>query len=95
MLLRPSKTSVTQVRVRLKIPAHYQNSPLISKLILNYGLIVNITGATLGEGNDGYGLFDLELKGPVDQIGQGLTFLASLGVTITGKANPTGDSWHC
>lgn len=84
-----------QLRVRLEIPPSHGQTPIISRLITGYGLVVNITGALLGEKTQGYGYFDLELRGTVHQIRQGLTFLESLDVTVLGKPGTSGDGWHC
>lgn len=89
------QTSVTQLRVRLYIPAHYQQEPVISRLISNYGLVVNITGAILESNSHSNGCFDLELRGSFEQIRRGLSYLNSLQIQVIGKPNPAGDSWSC
>ncbi len=90
-----SQSSVTQIRVRVEIPPYYQQEPVISRLIREHRLIVNITGAKLGKNTGLQGCFDLELRGTPPQICSGLTYLQSLGIKVVGKANPDGDGWHC
>lgn len=93
-LPRAKQTSVTQLRVRLYIPAHYQQEPVLSRLISNYGLVVNITGAVLENNTHKDGCFDLELRGSFEQIKRGLGYLDSLHIQVIGKPNPAGDSWN-
>jgi L-aspartate semialdehyde sulfurtransferase ferredoxin len=50
------ESSVNQIRLPVHIPLSYQQEPVISRLISNYGLVVNITGAMLGENVDRYPL---------------------------------------
>ena len=90
----PRRTHVTQVRVQIRIPSRYRQEPIISRLIVEKGLVVNITGAALGETTGSEGLFDLELRGTPEQIRQGLLYLRSLEIKLIGKPNAEGDSWH-
>jgi L-aspartate semialdehyde sulfurtransferase ferredoxin len=90
-----NQTHLTQVRVHLQIPSHYRQEPVVSRLISEYGLVVNITAAYLGETTAGHGHFDLELRGTAHQISQGLTFLSSLNLKIVGKPSTCGDDWYC
>ncbi|MFB2771195.1 NIL domain-containing protein [Pelatocladus sp. BLCC-F211] len=85
----------TQIRLRLYIPQCYQNQPIISQLISKYGLVVNITGASLEKNAGKEGCFDVQLKGDISQISSGLSYLASLNLKIIGKPNADGDSWYC
>ena len=81
-------------RVHLQIPARYRHEPVISRLISEFGLAVNITGAMVGSNTDERGYFDLELRGTVLQISNGLAFLKSLDLKVVGKPNSDGDEWH-
>ena len=87
--------SVTQIRLQLLIPQYYYQQPVISQLISDRSLVVNITAAMLGENTEKQGCFDLELKGTIPQICSGLTYLQSLNIKIVGKGNAFGDGWHC
>ncbi|RAM50486.1 MAG: hypothetical protein C6Y22_16405 [Hapalosiphonaceae cyanobacterium JJU2] len=88
-------SNITQTRLRLYIPQCYQNQPIISQLISKYGLVVNITGASLEKNAGKEGCFDVQLKGDISQISSGLSYLASLNLKIIGKPNADGDSWYC
>lgn len=83
----------TQVRVQVHIPADYRNEPILARLALRHGLTFNILSAML-DPSPRPGIFDLELRGGVEQIRAGLEELRSLRLDILGKANPDGDSWH-
>ncbi|MDF5710316.1 MAG: NIL domain-containing protein [Nostoc sp. S4] len=69
-------------RIRVRIPKNYHQEPVISRLISDYGLIVNITAAILGANAIGDGWFDLELKGTQAQIHSGLTYLHDLELEV-------------
>lgn len=88
-------SSVTQIRLRVHIPPYYQQEPVIYRLIYNYALVVNITGAMLEKNTAEQGYFDLELRGTPQQISKGLSYLESLNIKIVGKPNAEGDGWHC
>ncbi len=87
--------SYTNIRVRLHISEVYLHEPIISRLISEYGVVVNITGAMLGEKTNQKGYFDLEFRGNVSQIDYALSYLQSLNIKIIGKCNTAGDSWYC
>lgn len=84
--------SSTQMRLKVVISQKYQNEPVISRLILDYGLIVNITGANLVK-DSSEGWFDLELRGNIQQLQKALAYFQQLEFKISGKANPDGDGW--
>lgn len=83
------------LRLRVYIPPCYQQDPVISRLISEFDLVVNITGAMLGKNTGGEGCFDLELRGKQPQICRCLTYLQSKDIKIIGKANVDGDGWYC
>ena len=85
----------TTTRLRLHLPDSYQEEPVISRIISDFGLIVNITGAMLGEKANGKGCLDIELQGKASQISKALSYLESLELKIVGKSNTAGDSWYC
>ncbi|BAY07469.1 NIL domain-containing protein [Calothrix sp. NIES-2098] len=87
------KSQITQIRLCLYIPSSYQQQPVISELITNFGLVVNITGAMLGVKIGEVGRLDLEIRGSVSQISNGLAYLESLNLKIVGKPNAASDSW--
>ncbi|BAY24439.1 hypothetical protein NIES2100_42340 [Calothrix sp. NIES-2100] len=79
---------MTNKRIRLKIPKDYHQEPVISRLVSDYGLIVNITAAILGANAIGDGWFDLELQGTDAQIQSALNYLQDLSLQIWDETNP-------
>ncbi|MBD2205021.1 NIL domain-containing protein [Calothrix sp. FACHB-1219] len=77
----------TNKRIRLRIPKDYHQEPVISKLVSDYGLVVNITAAILGANAVGDGWFDLELQGTDAQIQSGLNYLKELSLQIWDETN--------
>lgn len=55
------KNRSTRTRIRIRIPKEYGDEPIISKLVSQYGLTVNISAAFLGASARDDGWFDLEL----------------------------------
>ncbi|MDZ8107666.1 MAG: NIL domain-containing protein [Nostoc sp. DedQUE12a] len=72
----------TNKRIRLRIPKDYHQEPVISRLVSDYNLTVNITAAILGANAVGDGWFDLELKGTETQIQSGLAYLHDLELEV-------------
>lgn len=87
-------SSKTQLRLRIYIPQRHLQEPILSRLITDYGLSVTITGALLTPGIQP-GRFDLELRGTLQQLQGGLSYLESIDVKLISKANSAGDGWHC
>ncbi|OLP17056.1 hypothetical protein BST81_16980 [Leptolyngbya sp. 'hensonii'] len=85
---------MTQIRLQIVIPGQHLQEPIISCLIAHHGLVVNILAAQLQPQDNEKGWFDLQLRGTVSQILKGLAFLEALNLSIQGKPNPDGDSWH-
>lgn len=69
-------------RIRLRIPKDYHQEPVISRLVSDYGLTVNITAAILGANGIGDGWFDLDLQGTSAQIQSALTYINDLDLEI-------------
>lgn len=95
MQISLQNSSLTQIRLRLYIPHCYQQQPIISRLISEHGLVINITGARLETNHKKPGQFDLELSGTLQQIRSGLAYLETLNLKIVGKPNTAGDGWYC
>ncbi|OUL21176.1 ABC transporter [Nostoc sp. T09] len=74
-------------RIRVRIPKDYHQEPVISRLVSDYGLIVNITAAILGANAVGDGWFDLELQGTDAQIESALNYLQELSLQIWDETN--------
>lgn len=84
----------TQIRIRIQIPKEYHQEPVISRLISDHGLTVNVNAALLSvnEYNDGW--FDLELQGTSRQIQSALIYLAEMNVQIWNKStDPEEENW--
>lgn len=77
-----SDNQLTHKRIRLRIPKDYHQEPVISRLVSNYGLTVNITAAILGANGIGDGWFDLDLQGSSAQIESALTYINDLDLEI-------------
>ncbi|HEY9851316.1 MAG TPA: NIL domain-containing protein [Leptolyngbyaceae cyanobacterium] len=84
----------TQARIRIQVPKHYHQEPVISRLISDHGLTVNFNAAllTTNEYNDGW--FDLELQGTSRQIQSAFIYLAEMNVRIWSKStDPEEENW--
>ncbi len=79
-----------QTRIRLRIPKRYQQEPIISNLITQHGLTINIRAALLGANAREDGWFDLELHGPSIQIESALMYLNDLDLEIWHDNNEDG-----
>lgn len=86
-----SDQRLTTLRVRIRIPKRYQQEPVISNLIAQYGLTVNIAAALLGANAREDGWFDLTLQGHVSQIQSALLYLNDLDLEIWYESEP--ESW--
>lgn len=69
-------------RLRLCIPKQYSQEPVISRLITQHHLTVNITAALLSANAREAGWFDLELCGTNAQIRSALIYLNDLDLKI-------------
>ncbi|AFY72405.1 ABC-type metal ion transport system, ATPase component [Synechococcus sp. PCC 7502] len=84
----------TTAFITLKIAGDYHQEPVISRLISEFGLTVNITAAILGENTKDDGWFKLDLQGTQEQIHNALIYLNDLGLEIwDGKNNNIDEGW--
>ena len=83
-------TRSTQRRIRIRIPKNYHQEPIISRLISDYSLTVNITAAILGANAIGDGWFDLNLQGSQAQIENALIYLAELDLEVWNESETDG-----
>lgn len=74
--------TLTQQRIRVRISKNYHQEPVISRLISEYKLTVNIKAAFLGQDTISDGWFDLELQGTEAQIQNGLAYFEQLKLEI-------------
>lgn len=72
----------TQTRIKVRIPKHYHEEPVISHLVSHYGLTVNILAALLGANAQNDGWFDLDLQGTTQQIRDAIAYLSDLDLEI-------------
>lgn len=89
----PETNQPTGTRLRIRIPKKYSDEPIISRLISDYGVTVNIAAALLGANARDDGWFDLELRGNPDQIQEAVSYLNNMDVEIWGEANAKEDAW--
>lgn len=73
---------LTHKRIRIRIPKDYHQEPVISRLVSDYSLTVNITAAILGSNGIGDGWFDLDLQGSSAQIDSALIYINDLNLEI-------------
>ncbi|MEY3256670.1 MAG: hypothetical protein RLZZ29_1805 [Cyanobacteriota bacterium] len=69
-------------RIRVRITQNHHQEPVISRLVSEYGLTVNIKAAILGQNAVGDGWFELDLQGRETQIQNGLNYLQELKLQI-------------
>jgi len=86
-------TRRTDTRIRVRIPKRYQQEPVISNLISDYGLTINISAALLGANAREDGWFDLQLLGTVSQIRSALMYLNDLDLEIWQGSDEREESW--
>jgi ABC-type methionine transport system ATPase subunit len=77
-----SENKLTRKRIRLRIPKEYHQEPVISRLVSEYGLTVNISAAILGANGIGDGWFDLDLQGTSVQIDSAIAYLNDLDLQL-------------
>lgn len=84
----------TQTRIRIKIPQRYHQEPVISRLISDHKLTVNLNQALLGANSSNDGWFDLDLQGSNRQIQSALIYLAEMDIEIWSKStDPEEEIW--
>ena len=83
----------THKRIRVRIPKEYNDEPVISRLVSQYGVTVNITAALLGANARDDGWFDLELRGTSPQIQSALTYLDEMDLEMWNESNSEEDGW--
>ncbi len=74
-------TPVTK-RIRVRIPEKYHREPVISNLVSDYHLTINIKAAMLGSNSKGDGWFDLDLQGNSQDLDLALNYIRSLDLEL-------------
>ena len=87
-IAKPAKHHIT-----LRVPHSYRQEPIVSNLVSDHGLTVNITAALMGENAKQDGWFNLELVGADKQIQSALVYLEELDLEFWEKQNQTEASW--
>jgi hypothetical protein len=77
-----SENTLINKRIRIRITQDHHQEPVISRLVSESGLTVNIKAAILGQNAVGDGWFDLDIQGTETQIENGLTYLRELKLQI-------------
>lgn len=78
-------------RIRIRIPPKYHQEPVISRLVSQYGLTVNIAAALLGQNARDDGWFDLQLQGNSAQIRSALIYLNDLDLEVWDESGHAED----
>ncbi len=81
---------LTQQLIRVRIPKDHHQDPVISRLVSQFHLTINITAAVLGGNAKGDGWFALELRGTHANIQSALTYLRELDLEIWDEAETDG-----
>ena len=74
--------SLVNKRIRVRIPEQHHQEPVISKLVSDYHLTINIKAAMLGSNGKGDGWFDLDLRGSSQGIDAALSYLKTLKLEL-------------
>jgi ABC-type methionine transport system ATPase subunit len=83
----------TSNRIQIRIPKTYHQQPVISHLVSEYGVTINIAGALLAANAPEEGWFDLELQGNPQQIRSALVYLNDLDLEIWHRSGVQEDGW--
>lgn len=82
----------TQTRIKIRIPKDLHEEPVISQLVSQHQVTVNIAAALLGANGRDDGWFELELRGTAFQIESALNYLNELDLEIWGQST-SEDGW--
>jgi hypothetical protein len=74
--------SLVTKRIRIRIPEKHHQEPVISTLVSDYHLTVNIKAALLGTNGKGDGWFDLDLQGSSNELDLALNYLKQLDLEL-------------
>ncbi|AFZ29783.1 NIL domain-containing protein [Gloeocapsa sp. PCC 7428] len=85
---RPTKT-----RIKIRIPKQLHEEPVISHLISQHGVTVNIAAALLSSNGRDDGWFDLEIRGTSEQIQNALIYLNELDLEVWNQSSSEQDGW--
>lgn len=83
----------TQTRIKIRIPKNLSQEPVISRLISQHGVTVNILAALLSANARDDGWFELELRATDQNIQSALTYLNELDLEIWDQSASEEDGW--
>jgi ABC-type methionine transport system ATPase subunit len=83
----------TQTRVRVYIPKNLHGEPVISRLVSNHNVTVNIAAARLSANLPSGGCFELELRGTASNIESALIYLNELNLEFWHSCATEEDGW--
>lgn len=83
----------TTTRIKVRIPKQLREEPVISHLISQHKLTVNIAAALLSSNGRDDGWFDLELRGTTQQIQNALIYLNELDLEMWSQLHAEEDGW--
>ena len=83
----------TKTRLRVRIPRNFRQEPVISRLVSEYGLTINIAGAILGANAIDDGWFDLELSGTAQQIKSARFYMNDLDLEVLPESKSQEYRW--
>lgn len=89
----PSANRPTQTRITIRIPKDLCAEPVISRLVSQHGVTVNITAALLSANARDDGWFELELRATNQQLQSALTYLNELDLEIWDQSTTEEDGW--
>ncbi len=92
-LSEPDSDELSKTQITMRVPQNYHKEPIISRLVSEHGVTVNIIAAILGENAKEDGWFNLELEGTSHQIQSALVYLEELDLEVWDKSNNSDDAW--
>jgi ABC-type methionine transport system ATPase subunit len=82
-----------KTQITMRVPQNYHKEPIISRLVSEHGVTVNIIAAILGENAKEDGWFNLELEGTSHQIQSAMVYLEELDLEVWDKSKNTDEAW--
>ena len=76
------ENQIIRKQIRLRVPRDFHQEPIISRLVSDYGLTINIKAAILGANGVGDGWFDIDLQGLATHMDGAVNYLRDIGLEI-------------
>jgi ABC-type methionine transport system ATPase subunit len=77
-----TEQSASEQQIRIRIPKSLHQVPVISQLVSEHRLTVNIASAVLGANANGDGWFHLRLQGAPADLKSAVDYLEEIGIEI-------------